>query len=59
MAVASAQMSQQFVLRILADHVLRAIDFDPGLIELLKQPIDRDLQNLGELSDGNICHTCS
>jgi len=30
-----------------------------GLIELLQQTIDRNLQHLGELRDGYICHTCS
>ena len=59
MAVAAPQMRQQLVLRVLADHVLGAVDLDPRLIELLQQPIDRYLQHLGELSDGYICHTCS
>ena len=58
-AVAAAQMRQQLVLRVLADHVLGAVDLDAGLIELLQQPIDRYLQHLGELRDGYICHTCS
>ena len=58
-AVAAAQMRQQLVLRILADHVLGAVDLDPGLIELLQQPIDRYLQHLGELRDRYICHTAS
>ncbi len=57
--VAAPQMRQQLVLRILADHILCAVDLDPGLIELLQQPVHRDFQHLGELSDGNICHTCS
>ena len=55
-AVAAAQMREQLVLRILADHVLGAVDLDPGLIELLQQPVDRHLQNLGELRDRYICH---
>jgi hypothetical protein len=59
MTVAAAQMRQELVLGILADHVFRAVDFDAGLIELLQQPIDRYLQHLSELSDGYICHTCS
>src|SRR5258708_6083522 len=59
MTVAAPQMRQQLVLRVLADHVLCAVDLDPRLIELLQQPIDRDFQHLGELGDGNICHTCS
>jgi hypothetical protein len=58
-AVAAAQMRQQLVLGILADHVLSAVDFDPGLIELLQQPVDGYLQHLGELGYGYICHTCS
>ena len=37
-AVAAAQMRQQLVLRVLADHVLGAVDLDAGLIELLQQP---------------------
>ena len=56
-AVAAAQMRQQLVLRILADHVLGAVDLDPGLVELLQQPVDRHLQHLGELRDCYICHT--
>jgi hypothetical protein len=59
MPVTAPQMRQQLVLRILADHVLCAVDSDPRLIELLQQPIDGDFQDLGELRDGNICHTCS
>ena len=55
-AMTAAQMRQQFMLRLLADHVLRAVDLDPGLIELLEQPVDRYLQHLGELCDGDICH---
>ena len=57
MTVAAAQMRQQLVLGIFADHVFGAVDFDAGLIELLQQPIDRNLQHLRELSDGYICHT--
>jgi hypothetical protein len=57
--MAAAQMRQQLMLGILADHVLGTLDFDAGLIELLQQPIDRNLQNFRELSDGYICHTCS
>jgi hypothetical protein len=56
-AVAAAQVRQQLMLRILADHVLRAVDLDAGLIELLQQPVDRDLQHLGELRDRYVCHT--
>src|SRR6202789_1487726 len=58
-AVAAPQVGQQLVLRVLADHVFGALDPDAGLIELLQQPIDRDLQHLGELGYGNVCHTCS
>ena len=58
-AVAAPQVGQQLVLRVLADHVFGAFDPDPRLIELLQQPIDRDLQHLGELGYGNVCHTCS
>ncbi len=58
-AVAAPQVRQQLVLRILADHVLGALDPDSRLIELLQQPIDRHFQHLGELGDGNVCHTCS
>jgi hypothetical protein len=58
-AVTTAQMREQLVLRILADHVFRAIDPNAGLIELLKQPIHRHLEYLGELRDGYICHTAA
>ncbi len=57
--VAAAQMRQQFMLRVLADHVLRTVDPNACLIELLQQPIDGHLEHLGELRDGYICHTCS
>ena len=57
--MAAAQMRQQLVLRVLADHVLGAVDLDPGLIELLQQPIDRYFQHLGELRDGYICHSAA
>jgi hypothetical protein len=55
----ATQMREQFVLRVFTDHVLRTIDPDTGLIELLQQPIHGHLQHLGELRDGYICHTCS
>ena len=58
-SMAAPQVGQQLVLGILADHVLGAVDFDARLIELLQQPIDRNLQNLRELSDRYVCHTCS
>ena len=58
-AVAAPQMGEQLMLRILADHVLRAVDLDPRLIELLQQPIDRYFQDLGELRDRYICHTAA
>ena len=58
-AMAAAQMRQQLVLRVLADHVLGTVDFDPGLVELLQQPIDRYFQHLGELRDGYICHSAA
>ena len=57
--VAAAQVREQLVLGILADHVIRAADPDPGLIELLKKPVDRHLQHLGELRDGYICHAAA
>ena len=57
--VAAAQMRQQLMLGVLADHVFRTVHPDAGLIELLQQPIDRNFQHLGELRDGYICHTCS
>jgi len=55
----AAQVRQQFMLRVLADHVLRTIDPNAGLVELLQQPIDRHLQHLGKLRDGYICHTAA
>jgi hypothetical protein len=58
-AVAAPQMRQQLMLRILGDHVLRAVDLDPGLVELLQQPIDRYFEDLGELRDRYICHTAA
>src|SRR5450631_2373417 len=57
--VTAAQVRQQLMLGVFADHVFSAVDFDAGLIQLLQQPIDRNLQHLSELSDGYICHTCS
>ena len=57
--VAAAQVREQLVLGILADHVIRTADPDAGLIELLKQPVDRHLQHLGELRDGYICHAAA
>jgi hypothetical protein len=59
MTMAAAQMCQEFVLGVLADHVLGAVHPDAGLIELLKQPIHRHFEHLGELCDGYICHTFS
>ena len=57
--VAAAQMREQIVLGVLADHVLGAVDLDAGLVELLEQPVHGDFQHLGELSDCYICHTAA
>jgi hypothetical protein len=54
--VAAAQMRKQFELRIVADSIVRAGDLDAGLIELHEQPIDRHLQDFGELCNCDFCH---
>ena len=55
----AAKMRQQFMLRVLADHVVRALHPDTGLVQLLKQPVHRHFEYLGELRDGYICHTAA
>src|SRR5688572_30298783 len=56
LAVRLTQVRQQLVLGVLADAVLRAERGNAGLLELREQLVDRDLQDLGELLDGDVGH---
>jgi hypothetical protein len=49
-------MGQELELRIVTDAIVRAGHLDARLIELHEQPIDRHLQDLGELGNGYFCH---
>ncbi len=54
--VATAQVREELEFSIIADAIVRAGHFDARLIELHEQPIDRYLQDLGELGNGYFCH---
>ena len=54
---AAAQVRQQLHLRVVADASLGAVDLDARLVELRQQPLDRDLQYLGKLSNRHFRHT--
>ena len=56
LAVRPAQVRQQLVLGVLADRVGCSAYPDAGLLELREQLVDRYLQDLGELCDGDISH---
>ena len=49
-------MRQELELRIVTDAIVRAGHLDACLIELHEQPIDRHLQDVGELGNGYFCH---
>jgi hypothetical protein len=51
--VRATQVRQQLELGLVADAVVGALDPDAGLVELREQLVDRDLQDLGELGDGD------
>ena len=52
----AAQVGQQLMLRLLADHVLGTFNADSRLVQLQKEPVDRHLQHFRELRNRNICH---
>ena len=53
-----AQVREQLELGILADDIGGTADLDAGLVELLDEPIDRDLQYFREIRDRNFRHSC-
>ena len=54
--VAAAQMRQQLELGVLADQVVGSGDADTGLIKLRQQLVDRHLERLGKLANGDVSH---
>jgi hypothetical protein len=55
-AVRTAQERQELHLGVVADHVIRAGDPNPGFIELRQQPLDGYFQYLGKLANSHIRH---
>ena len=55
----AAQMREQLELGFVADQRLGAGDLDSGGLELHEQPVDRYLQDLGKLRNGDIGHRFS
>ncbi len=57
--VRTAQVRQQLELGVLADDVVGAGDLDAGLVELVDEAINRDLEGLGEFRDFYLRHGAS
>jgi hypothetical protein len=57
LAMTAAEVRQKLELRILANRVIRSADLDPGLVELRQQSLNRYLQYVCELFDGDVSHS--
>jgi hypothetical protein len=55
-AVRAPKVRQELGLRLVADAIVGAADADAGLVELLEELVDRDLQDLGELGNRDVRH---
>ena len=53
------QVRQQLELSVLADDVVGTANLDAGLVELLDEPIDGNLEYFREVRDCNFRHACS
>ena len=52
----AAQVREQLELGLVADQGLGAFDLDARGLQLHQQPVDRDLQDFGKLSNSDVGH---
>jgi hypothetical protein len=58
-AMRAAQVREQLELGLVADQRLWTGDLDARGLQLYEQPVDRDLQDFGKLSNGDVRHSVS